>query len=248
MIEFLNTLPAETFTSIFVLGIITFISFLVSAKAKKLDPFKKPTGFMLVAETFVSIISKLVRTNMGPQHKAYIPYFMAITLYVFISFLFGLTGLSSPLSYYMNIFVIVLMSFILIHFTALKTNGLRYFHRFIEPFAVFLPINLVSFWVPIVSMSFRIFGNILTGFILMSLVYFTLGELSSLIFFFLPDGLNSIFLAPLIAPWLHLYFDVFSAYIQTLVFISLSMLFIAQEGPARPTKSNEENIIDAFIA
>jgi F-type H+-transporting ATPase subunit a len=248
MNEFLNSLPAETYTSIFVVIMISTLSILVSIKAKKVDPFKKPKGFMLIAETFVSIISKLVRTNMGSHNKGYIPYFMAITLYVFISFLFGLTGLSSPLSYYMNIFVIVFMSFFLIHFTAIKTNGLRYFHRFIEPFAVFLPINLVSFWVPIVSMSFRIFGNILTGFILMSLVYYTLGELSSIIFFFLPDGFNSIFIAPLIAPWLHLYFDVFSAYIQTLVFISLSMLFIAQEGPARPTKSNEENIIDAFIA
>jgi F-type H+-transporting ATPase subunit a len=47
-------------------------------------------------------------------------------------------------------------------------------------------------------------------------------------------------LAPLVAPWFHLYFDLFSALIQTLVFISLSMLFIAQEGPARPSKDEEE--------
>jgi F-type H+-transporting ATPase subunit a len=67
-----------------------------------------------------------------------------------------------------------------------------------------------------------------------------LGELSSFIFSFLPSGLNSIWLAPLVAPWFHLYFDLFSALIQTLVFISLSMLFIAQEGPARSSKDEEE--------
>jgi F-type H+-transporting ATPase subunit a len=89
-------------------------------------------------------------------------------------------------------------------------------------------------------MSFRIFGNILSGFILMSLIYFSLGQLSDWIFSFLPSGLSSLWLAPLIAPWFHLYFDLFSALIQTLVFISLSMLFIAQEGPARPSKDEEE--------
>jgi F-type H+-transporting ATPase subunit a len=89
-------------------------------------------------------------------------------------------------------------------------------------------------------MSFRIFGNILSGFILMSLIYFSLGQLSSWIFSFLPTGFSSLWLAPLIAPWFHLYFDLFSALIQTLVFISLSMLFIAQEGPARSSKDEEE--------
>jgi F-type H+-transporting ATPase subunit a len=138
----------------------------------------------------------------------------------------------------MNTFAIVLMSFILIHYTAIKTNGWKYFKRFIEPFPIFLPINLVSVWAPLISMSFRIFGNILSGIILMSLVYFSLGNLSTMIFSFLPEGLNSIFLAPLVAPWLHLYFDLFSAFIQTLVFISLSMLFIAQEGP--PVTLNQE--------
>jgi F-type H+-transporting ATPase subunit a len=36
---------------------------------------------------------------------------------------------------------------------------------------------------------------------------------------------------PLITPFLHLYFDLFSAVIQTVVFISLSMMFIASEDP-----------------
>jgi F-type H+-transporting ATPase subunit a len=177
---------------------------------------------------------------MGRHFNFMTPYFLSITLYIFIGFIFGLTGLSSPLSYYMNTFAIVLISFILIHYTAIKTNGWKYFKRFIEPFPVFLPINLVSVWAPLVSMSFRIFGNILSGIILMALIYFSLGELSSWIFSFLPAGFNSLWLAPLVAPWFHLYFDLFSALIQTLVFISLSMLFIAQEGPARPSKDEEE--------
>jgi F-type H+-transporting ATPase subunit a len=244
--DFFLTLPAETYTSWMVMIIIIIFSLIISQKAKKADPFAKPKGILLVAEWIVVTVENLVKTNMGRHFRFLSPYFLSITLYVFIGFLFGLTGLSSPLSYYLNTFTIVLMSFVLIHFTAIKTNGWKYFKRFIEPFPVFLPINLVSVWAPLVSMSFRIFGNILSGFILMSLIYFSLGQLSSWIFSFLPAGLSSLWLAPFIAPWFHLYFDLFSALIQTLVFISLSMLFIAQEGPAR--SSNDEEEIHALIA
>jgi len=240
MNDLLLSLPAETYTSWMVVILISIFSFFVYQSSKKVDPLKKPKGIMLIAELIVYTIERLVKTNMGRHFNFMTPYFLSITLYIFIGFLFGLTGLSSPLSYYMNTFTIVLISFILIHYTAIKTNGWKYFKRFIEPFPVFLPINLVSIWAPLVSMSFRIFGNILSGFILMSLIYFSLGELSSLIFTFLPAGVNSLWLAPLVAPWFHLYFDLFSALIQTLVFISLSMLFIAQEGPARPSKDEEE--------
>jgi F-type H+-transporting ATPase subunit a len=142
----------------------------------------------------------------------------------------------------MNTFAIVLTAFVLIHYTALKTNGWKYFKRFIEPFPIFLPINIFSVWTPLVSMSFRIFGNILAGIILMTLVYGLTGSISSAVFSFLPEGLNTIFFAPLVTPWLHLYFDLFSAFIQTLVFISLSMLLIAQEGPSTPIEpTNEEH-------
>ena len=46
-----------------------------------------------------------------------------------------------------------------------------------------------------------------------------------------PEGLNTIFIAPFITPILHAYFDLFSAFIQTAVFIMLTMLFVANEVP-----------------
>lgn len=242
MYSFLLSLPIETFTSLIVMGGIMTLSFIVYFKSKKVSAFDTPKGLLLVVETFVVTIEKLLIQNMGKHFSFYGSYFVTITLYIFFGFLFGLTGLASPLSYYMNTFVIVLMSFVMIHYTALKTNGWKYFKRFIEPFPIFLPINLISVWAPLVSMSFRIFGNILSGIILMTLVYGLMGFLSSAVFSFLPAGFNSIFFAPFVAPWLHLYFDLFSAFIQTLVFISLSMLLIAQEGPSTSMiTTNEEN-------
>ena len=149
--DFLLSLPAETYTSWMVMAIIIIFSILVYSRAKTVDPFAKPKGILLIAEWIVVTVEGLVRTNMGFHFRFLSPYFLGITLYVFIGFLFGLTGLSSPLSYYLNTFTIVLMSFILIHFTAIKTNGWKYFKRFIEPFVVFLPINLVSVWALLIS-------------------------------------------------------------------------------------------------
>lgn len=241
MNQFLQNLPAETFTSLMVMLIVTIFSVIIFFKSKKVDPFKKPKGVMLIAEWLVSTIQNMLASNMGSYFRYLEPYFLTIMLYIFIGFLFGLTGLPSPLSYYLNTFAVVLTAFVLIHFHALKTNGLKYFKRFIEPFVVFLPINIVTVWTPLVSMSFRIFGNILAGIILMTLLYGFLGYLSSIIFSFLPAGINSLFLAPFIAPWLHMYFDLFSAFIQTIVFISLAMLLIAQEGPAKTSEKSEDH-------
>ena len=241
MIDFLLSLPAETYTSWIVMILITIFSLVVYIKAKKVNPLEKPKGIMLIAEWVVSTIQTLLSRNMGKQFRHLESYFLSLMLYIFVGFIFGLTGLPSPLSYYMNTFTIVLTAFVLIHFTAIKTNGWKYFKRFVEPFVVFLPINIFSIWAPLISMSFRIFGNMLAGVILMTLAYGFLGYLSSAIFSFLPAGLNEIFLAPLVAPWLHLYFDLFSAFIQTLVFISLSMLLIAQEGPSIPSEKDEKH-------
>jgi len=241
MNDFLISLPAETYTSLMVLMIISIFSFIIYSKSKEIDPLKKPKGIMLIAEWLVSTIQRLLATNMGSYFRYLEPYFLTVMLYIFIGFIFGLTGLPSPISYYLNTFTIVLTAFVLIHFHALKTNGFKYFKRFIEPFVVFLPINVVTVWTPLVSMSFRIFGNILAGIILMTLLYGFLGYLSSVVFSFLPAGINSIFIAPFIAPWLHLYFDLFSAFIQTIVFISLAMLLIAQEGPSKTSEKSEDH-------
>ena len=48
-------------------------------------------------------------------------------------------------------------------------------------------------------------------------------------------GPAGIFLPPLITPVLHLYFDLFSGFVQTFVFILLTMIFVLQE-------QNEESL------
>lgn len=229
--EIIDSLPGEILVSLIIVFLVFIFSLIIYIKIKKADPYAKPKGILNVVELGVEGIDNLVKTQMGWRYKKMGGYFLAIAIFVFTSFIFGLTGLPSPMSYYMVPFTLALFTFILIHFTRAKTRKWGYFHAFIEPFAPFLPINLISMWAPLISLSFRMFCNSLAGWAIMSIVYYSLQSLSTSIFFFLPVGLNSILIAPWIASVLHLYFDLFSSAIQTLVFIMLSMIFIAQEGP-----------------
>jgi len=226
-----DSIPGEIVVSLIVVFIIFIFSLIVFLKLKKADPLAKPKGILHLAEIGVDGIDNLVKTQMGWRFKNMGGYFLAIALFVFISFIFGLTGLPSPMSYYMVPFTMALFTFILIHYNRAKYRKWGYFHAFIEPFAPFLPINLLSMWAPIISLSFRMFCNSLAGWAIMSIIYYALQNVSAMIFAFLPAGLNTIFIAPFVTSWLHLYFDLFSSVIQTLVFIMLSMIFIAQEGP-----------------
>ncbi len=94
---------------------------------------------------------------------------------------------------------------------AIKTQkGLGgYLKSFTEPIALLTPLNVIGELANPISLSFRLFGNIMSGGIIMGLLYNALG-----------------YFAPLITPVLHGYFDVFSGLLQTFIFGMLTMIFI----------------------
>jgi F-type H+-transporting ATPase subunit a len=233
-LEILASIPGEVYTSFFMLIITLILCLIIFIKVKHTDPLAKPKGIVHLAEILVTTIDNLVLTNMGKKYlkRGMGGYFTAISIYIFMAFTIGLFGLPTPMTNLIVPLSLGLFTFIFIHYTSIRATKWRYFKRYVEPFAFFLPGNLISMWAPLISLSFRLFGNALAGWTVMHLLYWALGMLSDLIFGgFVPLGPSSIFLTPLVAPMLHLYFDLFGAFIQTLVFISLSMIFISTEDP-----------------
>ena len=108
-----------------------------------------------------------------------------------------------------------------------------YFHSFLEPIPVMLPMNIFGKFSTLVSMSLRLFGNILCGGIMMELVYSFCQFLSNTLvgLFVSTNGNVFNFVAPVIAPVLHAYFDIFSGAIQTLVFVTLTVVLIGNDIP-----------------
>ena len=224
-------LAPEVISSLMVVAIILILCIIIAIKARFADPLKKPKGLLFLTETGVKFFDNMVSEMMGIHFKGYGGFIMAIAVYLFISFIFGLTGLPSPVTNLAVPLSLALITFVLIHATSVKYTKWKYFKRYIDPFPVMLPVNLVSMWAPLLSMTLRLFGNALAGWTLMSIVYWALGNLSGMIFSFIDSAWNEVFIAPFVTPILHAYFDLFSGLIQTVIFIFLTMINISNEVP-----------------
>lgn len=230
MEKFLLKLPAETYSSLIVILLLCIFVIIVGNKIKKADPLKEPKGLAFIGEYAVSFVDNFVESNMGKKYDKLKPYFLTLMLMIPSYFLIGLFGLPSPMTNYSIPLAIAFITFILIHANSIRFTKWKYFKRFVDPFPkfpVFLPINILSTFAPLISLSFRMFGNALSGMIIMSLVYYATELLTGFIIHI--PGLN--IFGPILAPVLHAYFDLFSAVIQTLVFVYLTAFFIKGEEP-----------------
>lgn len=218
-------------SSLTVMVLVAILMTIVGIMARRQDPLKPSKGLLMFAEFLYEKVTNWMKANMGEGWESFTGYFMALWSYLFIAFIWGLTGLPSIMD---NLFVplsLALVMWFLIQKTALKFTRMHYFHRYIEPIFVFLPINIISQLAPIISTTFRMFGNAISGTIIIALVQFALNGLSSTIFGFMGAGLSSIWLSPIPTGVLNLYFGLFSGFIQTLVFCSLNAVWIANERP-----------------
>ena len=175
----------------------------------------------LIFSLIIMVVMAIFFIYAGKKfEKNYYPYFAMLFAYLIIANLSGLLGFEAPTSNYSITLALTTITFCLIQFNAIKKQGLL---SYIWG-AVWPPTNLLSILSPLISLSMRLFGNILSGSILMYLVYQLTGYISGLL-------INFNFLGPVIAPWLHCYFDVFAGCIQTLVFVTLSSILIMMENP-----------------
>ena len=229
------TIPGEVWSSLIVMLIIAILAIIIGIQAAHQDPLKKPKGLLLIAILGVKFFDGFVEGLIGNRIKGMGGMVMGIATYLFISFIFGLCGLPSPVTYMAIPLSLVLLTFTMIHFISAKHTKLAYFKRYIDPFPVFLPINLISMWAPLLSLTLRMFGNAVAGFTLMTIISYFIDLLAGLITPGIApiNGYNvgSLILNPILTAPFHAYFDLFSGLIQTVVFISLSTIFIGQELP-----------------
>lgn len=233
--RFLDTssgLSGETISSLILIGIISLLAIYICIRSRFADPLKKPKGILFLAEVGVNFFDGLVESLMGPRYRGFGGFIMAVAVYLFLAFIWGLTGLPAPVTYLATPLSLGLITFVLIHLNSIRFTRFRYFKRYIEPVPIFLPINLISMWAPLLSLTMRLFGNALAGWTLMTLLYAALNGIGGTVIEAAGHAMGAgSFVAPIVTPILHAYFDLFSGLIQTVVFLFLSMIFIANEGP-----------------
>lgn len=201
----------ETIVNTYIVALILIIfAIVVNRKIKKMNPDDIPSGLLNVVEVAVELVQTLVKQNMGEKQIWFTPYIFTLASFLLVSNLFGLLGFTPPTSDYNVTLSLALITFTLTQFYGIKNNGIGgYLKGFLEPLPFLLPLNILGEVANPISLSFRLFGNILSGVIIMSLIYNALG-----------------LVAPLITPVLHAYFDVFSGILQTFIFSMLTMIFI----------------------
>ncbi len=224
------TIQKEILSLIIVAAFIIAMCFVINRALKKADPLARPKGLVLLAIWFVDLIDNQVLTIVQKRFvKNLGPYIGTLCVFLFLSNILGLFGFNPPTMNYSVTLTMALITWIMIQFNAIRDNGIgSYIHGFFEPIVPFVIPNIFGKVAPLISMSIRLFGNILSGSIIMSVIYSGCLFLSNLILgFFGLSGFN--FVGVIVAPFFHAYFDVFAGFIQMFIFISLTMVFISNE-------------------
>jgi len=191
-----------------------------------------------VAEFLVTTAEKFVKSNMGEAWGAYVPFISTIMVMSVSCSLISLIGFYPPTADLPTEFAWALTVFILITYYKIKSNGIGgYLKSFCDPIFLMAPFNFLGEIFRPVSMSFRHFGNILSGVVISTLIYSVLVTANHALFSLLPGMIGELlgaipFLSVGIPAALSLYFDWFGGCMQAFIFCMLSMVFIssAKEG------------------
>ena len=199
------------------------------SRIKKADPYEKPKGIVFAALWLIEWVDGTVESMMGKGNvKAFGPYIGSLAMYLICANLSGLFRFNTPT---MNLSVtlsLALITWALIQWATVKSNGVGgYVKGLFEPIPLLFLGNLIGKFSPLISLSMRLFGNILSGSILMSLVYTACSALSNAVLGW--TGINFNVFGVVLAPVLHAYFDVFAGFIQMYIFISLTMALVSNE-------------------
>ncbi len=195
-----------------VMVVLIVFAIVANRKIKKADPTKAPSGFLNVLELLVETLDNLVKDNMGrvlaPRFRNYIGVLFMLILTCNLS---GLFGLRPPTADYGITLPLALITFVMIQYQGFKWQKMNKIKGLFEPIFLFFPVNLISEFATPISMSLRLFANILSGTMMMALIYGLLPKVATLVW---PAAL-------------HAYMDVFAGALQAYVFAMLTMVFIA---------------------
>ena len=172
-----------------------------------------PSGVQNVMEAYLVGVISMGRDVIGEElSRKYLPLVATIGLVVFVANMIGIVpGFEAPSSSLNMTLALALMVFVYYNFEGIRVNGVvHYFAHFMGPVKLLaplmFPIEIVSHFSRIISLSFRLFGNIKGEDIFLAVV---------------------LILAPWVAPLPAYALLTFSALLQTFIFMILTYVYLA---------------------
>ena len=211
-----GNLQPQVFSLLFVTIILVTISIIIYFKVKKQSVEKAPKGFLLAVEQYVMGVENAYGDVTENRISKPAPYIF--TLFTFLAFanIMGLIGIEPPTTSYSTTFTLAIVSWLGIYVVGIIYKRMHFFKKFLNP------IEMVGQFAPLISLSFRLWGNIISGSTIVYISYVFLGWVSQFIIPVLevPNLLGSIIMAPF-----HLYFDLFTSLVQAYVFTLLTTVY-----------------------
>lgn len=189
-----------------VITVLIFFGFMASKKRALL-----PGPLQVLGELLVSALYKLTEDALDEERaKTYGPLIIALFMFLLLSNWLGIIphlgeptkDLNTPLS-------LGIMGFVIAHHAGLKAKGLKqYLKEYCEPVFFMAPLNVIGEFAKIVSISFRLFGNIMGGAIIILVVSYLTYSI-------------------IIPPFLSFFFGCFVGTVQAFVFTMLTVVYIS---------------------
>lgn len=170
-----------------------------------------PGGFQSIAEMIVDTFDNLVKDALDvPHYRKYFPLICGLMLFLLLCNWIGvIPWLSEPTKDLNTTLSLGILGFIIAHYSGIKAKGLKkYILEYCEPIFFMAPLNVIGEIAKVVSISFRLFGNIMGGAIIILVV-------SHLIYHLV------------LPPFLYFFFGLFVGTIQAFVFTMLTLVYIS---------------------
>lgn len=201
-------------TSWLVISLILFVGIVGNSNLQFI-----PTGLQNFNEYITEFIRDLARTQIGEEHYLqWVPFLGTIFLFVFVSNWSGALipwrlielpsgELAAPTNDINTTVALALLTSLSYFSAGLRKKGFSYFKRYITPSVILFPINVLEDFTKPLSLSFRLFGNILADELVVSVL---------------------IALVPILVPVPLMLLGLFTSAIQALVFSTLAGAYIGE--------------------
>jgi len=170
-----------------------------------------PRPLQVLGELIVSLLYGLTEDALGKElAKTYAPLICALFMFLLLSNWLGIIPhLEEPTKDLNTTFGLGIMGFFIAHYAGIKSKGFKaYIKEYFQPIFFMMPLNVIGELAKIVSISFRLFGNIMGGSIIILVV-------SHLIY------------SLVLPPFLYGFFGLFVGTIQAFVFTMLTVVYIS---------------------
>lgn len=196
------------FNTWIIMAIMIVLAIIARMKLKKFEVV--PKGSQNIIEAIIEIFDNFVTNTLGEKLSYVAPWFFMAFMFILLSSLLSVFGLRAPTADFITTFALALVSFVLMIFMGVRHKKGTYIKTLFEPNFVFFPVNVIGELAKPVSLSFRLFGNVISGTIILTLYY-------SLTPYFVQIGIPAL---------LHAFFDVIIGALQTYIFVIISLMYI----------------------